>query len=387
MNRKNGIIPLGNGSSYQSMFSLAPQYYSYLYYAIVTIMSLLAFLQYGNYSNERFNEAREEPVLWIVLLTLMLSVFIGLRPVSAEYFVDMDTYDQVYTLIEGDNFVFATGEDTNLLFDNLFAYMATHEIPSTYFFLIISLIYFIGISWACCLFFPKDKFASILVYLSAFSTFAYGTNGIKAGAAASLFLVAVALYERRQWVWVVILMLLSMGCHHAMILPLAAFIGCLIVKNPKIFLGLWVVCFFISLFHITIFQEIFARLVNEHGAEYLLGAGEALAQSALGGFRIDFIVYSVIPIVVGVIAIEKKQIESENYIFLLNLYTLINAVWLLCMYSEFTNRIAYLSWMLYPIVLIYPFLNEEWEGAKYRLFQWVAYLHLVFNLFMEFIYW
>ena len=57
------------------------------------------------------------------------------------------------------------------------------------------------------------------------------------------------------------------------------------------------------------------------------------------------------------------------------------------MYSDYTNRIAYLSWFMYPIVLIYPFLNEEWEGPKYKIFQWVVYGHLAFNLVMVFIYW
>lgn len=57
------------------------------------------------------------------------------------------------------------------------------------------------------------------------------------------------------------------------------------------------------------------------------------------------------------------------------------------MYSDYTNRIAYLSWFMYPIVLIYPFLNEEWEGPQYKYFQWVAYGHMAFNLFMAFIYW
>ena len=115
--------------------------------------------------------------------------------------------------------------------------------------------------------------------------------------------------------------------------------------------------------------------------------GGYVKEDFLGGFRIDFVLYSAVPIVLGLIAIEKKFIVSEKYYFLLNLYTLVNALWLLCMYSDFTNRIAYLSWLLLPIVLIYPILNEEWEGAKYKLFQWVAYIHLAFNLFMVLIYW
>ena len=52
-----------------------------------------------------------------------------------------------------------------------------------------------------------------------------------------------------------------------------------------------------------------------------------------------------------------------------------------------TNRIAYLSWFLYPIVLIYPFLQEEWEDDnQYRIFSVVMLAHLGFTLFMNIIY-
>lgn len=357
-----------------------------IYYVAVAILSFLAVSQYEAFSNERMHEVQEESGWGIALFTIILSLFIGFRPVSVEYFVDMENYADSYNALRAADYVFFTAEDSNILFDNLYLYLATHGVNVTYFFLLIAVIYFVCIAWACSMLFPKDKFISILVYLSAFSTYSYGVNGIKAGAAAALFLVAVAFFQRRKWFGVIIFMLLSYGMHHAMVLPLVAFWVCVFVKEPKVFLVFWVACFVVALFHVTFFQELMAGLVNEHGAEYLKGAGGYVKQ-IFGGFRIDFVLYSIIPMVVGLIAIEKKKIRSEKYEFLLNLYTLCNAIWLLCMYSDYTNRIAYLSWFLYPIVLIYPFLNEEWEGPQYKIFQWVVYGHLLFNLVMVFIYW
>ena len=370
----------------ERMLGIGAQYYLLIYYGIVTFLSIMLFSQYENYSENRLDSETEHSQVGIMVFTFLMVFFIGLRPVSADYFVDMDTYDVTYNVMMGNDFIYLGGEGSNLLFDSLFGFMASMEIPSMYFFLVIAAIYFICISWACSLLFPNDRLTSILVYLSAFSTYAYATNGIKAGAAAALFLVALAFYQKREWFMVVLFALLSLGFHYSMMVPIAAFLVCLFVKNPRVFLGIWVASFFLSLFHVTFFQELFATIMNEHGAEYLLGGG-GYVKEIFGGFRIDFVLYSIVPMVVGVIAIEKKKIESESYVFLLNLYTLINAVWLLCMYSDYTNRIAYLSWMLYPIVLIYPFLNEEWEGPKYKIFQWVAFGHLVFNLVMVFIYW
>ena len=287
------------------MFSIAPQYYLPIYYVAIAILSFMAVAQYESFSNERMYESKNESFIGIVIFTLLMALFIGLRPVSVDYFVDMENYDDGYNALRTADYVFYTAEDSNILFDNIYFYMATHQVSSKYFFLLIAIIYFVGISWACSLLFPKDKFVSILVYLSAFSSYSYGTNGIKAGAAASLFLVAVALYERRQWVWLIVMMLLSYGMHHAMILPIVAFWVCVLVKDPKLFLGFWVVCFVLSLFHVTFFQELMAGLVNEHGAEYLKGAGGYVKQ-IFGGFRIDFVLYSIVPMVVGLIAIEKK---------------------------------------------------------------------------------
>lgn len=369
------------------MFDIGPQYYLPIYYIVVAIFSFLAFTQYENYADNRLDVERDEPIMGIVLFTVLMAIFIGLRPISGLYFVDMSTYEAVYQVLRPQTFVFFTGSDVNIVFDNLFAFMATHGVPSKYFYLLMAVIYFTGISVSCCILFPKDKFVAILVYLTAFSTYAYGVNGIKAGAAASLFLIGLTLYERRHWFWMILFMLLAWGMHHAMIVPIVAFVACQIVREPKVYMAFWVVCFFLSLFHVTFFQELFASFTDEKGAEYLMGSGGHVRSDLFGGFRIDFVLYSIVPMVVGLIAIEKKKIESQKYNFLLNLYTLTNAVWLLCMYSDYTNRIAYLSWFLYPIVLIYPFLNEEWEGNKYKTFQWVVYGHLAFNLVMVFIYW
>ena len=71
---------------------------------------------------------------------------------------------------------------------------------------------------------------------------------------------------------------------------------------------------------------------------------------------------------------------------LIHLYICINGIWMLCMYAEFTNRIAYLSWFLYPIVIIYPFIHENLGHNKYKVFGKTILYHLAFTLFMSLIY-
>lgn len=367
------------------MFGIDARYYSLIYIWLVTLLSLIVFSQYSAYSQLRLYKKKQNNSFGVVMLTLFMVLFIGFRPLSGKYFVDMANYNEYYSLLKGDLFLFDWSAE-NVLFDNLFGFLASKNVSVEFFFLLISAIYFWGMAWACSIQFPKDKMAAFLVYLGALSTFSYGTNGIKAGAAASLFLMALAMYEKRKWLWTLVFLLLSWGFHHSMVLPIAAFVFCLFVKNTKLYFILWAFCFLVALFHVTFFQELFAGFADEQSASYLLGDQENIKQELLGGFRIDFILYSAVPIIIGWVAVFKKQIVSRNYLFILNLYILINSVWMLCMYAEFTNRISYLSWLMLPIVLVYPFLKEKWGRNQYKTFMWVAFGHLAFTLFMQFIY-
>ena len=367
------------------MFGIDARYYSHIYFWLITLLSLIVFSQYLAYSQSRLQNDKQQHSIGVFLLTLFLVLFIGFRPVSGRYFVDMVGYDTSYSIIQGDAFSISW-KTNNLLFDNYFRFLASNNVPIVFFFFSMAAIYFGCMAWACSSLFPKDKMAAFLVYLGAFSTFSYGTNGIKAGTAASLFLMALALYSKRKWLGTIFFLLLSLGFHHAMELPVVAFIVCLFVKNPKWYFAFWVFCLLMALLHVTFFQELFSGFTDDHGAEYLLGEGQYIRKDVLGGFRIDFVLYSAVPVYIGWLAIYKKHIVSKNYLFLFNLYMFTNSIWLLCMYAAFTNRISYLSWIMLPIVLIYPFLKEKWGAGQYKAFLWVAFGHLAFTMFMMYIY-
>ena len=49
------------------------------------------------------------------------------------------------------------------------------------------------------------------------------------------------------------------------------------------------------------------------------------------------------PVLMGYMVKYKYRLEEKIYDMILNTYLVCNAVWMLCMYAEFTNRIAYLS--------------------------------------------
>lgn len=352
------------------------------YMILITLMTIIVYSQYQKINGLRdFKHNRNDAMCGVLILLLVF--FIGLRPVSSRYFVDMIGYVLHYTIhLDGASFNFDKETD-NILFDNLFRWWGAMRLGYTSFFVLIATIYF-GTSYlGIRKIFPNHRIAAYLVFLAAFSTFSYGTNGIKAGAATSLFIWALG--YRDNLMVCIPLVLLSWGFHHSMIMPVAAFVVTLFVKNPKVYFYGWFFCLLMAIGHVKVFAQFFSGFTTEHGAEYLLWDGKS--GGFRGGFRPDFVLYSVMPVWVGWYVVIKKRIQiSQRYNDLLCLYLCLNSLWMLCMHASFNNRIAYLSWFLYPIVLIYPYLQEPLGKYRYKMFGKIMLYHLGFTLFMFFVF-
>jgi hypothetical protein len=360
---------------------LAAALYQTVYLLIVAIMTLYMMQQYATidfmYEDKGFETNRKSAFLLMAFLVF----FIGLRPINYVFVDTINYYETYQYILKGQPFEF-TWDTDNIIFDNLFTFWGSAEIPIEYFFLMIAVVYFACMFFACKKLFPDDTLLTFLVYLGAFSTFSYGTNGIKAGAAASIFLLAIAYREKTSLAYLFFFM--SLGFHHSMTAPIAAFVVSYFIKNRDYFLYGWIACLIMAALHITFFQEIFASYSDEQGASYL--SLSSVKDNEVSGFRPDFILYSAIPIFLGDYLVKKYQIESEEYDFIWKVYVATNAVFLLCTYASYINRIAYLSWLLYPIVLIYPFIKEDLGDNQYQYLKYAVYGHLGFTLFMSFVY-
>lgn len=347
----------------------------YIVYLIVLAVFTIIVCLFGEYLHKNHVVA--------AILCVAIILFIGLRPISG-VFVDMWNYHTYFIFCKEHMLQpVPTITTRNPIFAAIYSLFVITDWPEEYFYLIIACIYFGCMFWACYKLFPENTLIAFLVVLCAFSTFSYGTNGIKAGAAASIFLLAIAYYDK---LWLsIIFAILSYGFHHAMSLVIIAFIIVRFIKNPNYYFAFWLICIVISALHITWFQYLFAQFSDEGGAGYLM-PDENGDHIYITGFRLDFILYSSIPIVVYQLLNMQYKIKSERYIFIMNLYMLINSVWMLCMYANFTNRIAYLSWFILPIALVYPLLRLETINNKTFYLNTIVIGHLAFTLFMNFVY-
>ena len=174
------------------------------------------------------------------ILCMFLIVFIGFRPIH-RVFIDTLGYYEAWALADWGGFDFGA---ENLIFDNIYIYMGAIGLDISWFFLLIASIYFGTMLAACQKLFPNNALLSFLVCLGAFSTYSYSMNGIKAGAAASIFLLGIT-YGNKLFISLP-LVLISWGFHHSMQLPVAAYCLALIFKNKNWYFYCWLFCLLIG---------------------------------------------------------------------------------------------------------------------------------------------
>ena len=140
------------------MLSLGPQYYSHIYIWFVVLLSLIVFNQYARYSSTRLVEGTNQSSFWVVVLAVIMTLFVGFRPVSETFFVDMSNYSLALQSFREEVFYFDWTTD-NILFDNFLLFCASKSYSEEVFFLSIAAIYFCCMAWACSSLFPRDKMA------------------------------------------------------------------------------------------------------------------------------------------------------------------------------------------------------------------------------------
>ena len=132
--------------------------------------------------------------------------------------------------------------------------------------------------------------------------------------------------------------------HKSFILPIAFFFSSKFIRDSRYLIGIWFLCLFLSFIMGTYLQDMLGNYFSEYQdrrlTEYLTKKNENYNQ----GFRIDFILYSFIPVIVGYIYIVKNKFNEQFYYKAYCMYVLSNAFWLIVIRANFSDRFAFLSW-------------------------------------------
>lgn len=191
--------------------------------------------------------------------------------------------------------------------------------------------------------------------LCCFQFYSYGTNTIRAGFAASFLLLGLT-YINKYPVLIVCL-LISLYSHFSMIIPISAFVISFFIKKNKLFIYLWLSCILVSYLYGKTIEHYFGGLVIDARTNYLsVNAAKTLYKV---GFRWDFLLYSSLPVILGRYYIQTLKFRDAFYGLLYRTYLLANSFWILVIRANYTDRFAYLSWFLFPVLLVYPLLTQQ----------------------------
>ncbi|HEY5592055.1 MAG TPA: EpsG family protein [Paludibacter sp.] len=230
---------------------------------------------------------------------------------------------------------------------------------------------------------PNYTFLFLLFCATSLSFYAFGVNGIRNGMATSLVILAMT-YKDKILI-LISLLLLGLSLHNSIIIPIGAILITLFYKKTPIYFWIWIVSIFVSLFSGKYFNNLFLKVnfISESASGYL-GKGVDLQYIKFSnyGFRWDFLLYSMAPIVFGYYIIQIKKISDDFYTFYLNTYLLCNSIWILVISSNFSNRIAYLSWFMMPILFVYPLVNFTCFKSKNLAISSVLFAYYAFTYFM-----
>lgn len=252
--------------------------------------------------------------------------------------------------------------------------------PMNLYFYLHAFVYVIGIYIFAKSIFPRQYGALFIAMILYFQFVSYGVNTMRAGLAGSFVLIALSFRERRLLEWT--LLFVAVMIHKSFALPVLCYLIADRYDRTDLFFRIWLLSIPLSAVAGGFFQSHFAGLLgDESRVSYLTTAAQDTHYQV--GFRIDFILFSCAPIVMGYYLIYKRGFQDRFYKTLFNTYLLANTFWIFVIRANFSDRFAYLSWFIYCPVLLYPLLkNPEIVPNSHK---WVAFSILALTLFRTYL--
>lgn len=289
-----------------------------------------------------------------ILLAVLAALLLAFLPVDP--YSDKNVYLHKFEFITFDDL--ATAKDTGWAYYTF--YVKSFFGSADIYMLLTSCIYLSGYYiFARKFISPSYSFVFVYASIVSFGFYSYGVNTLRAGFALSLLLVAMSQYKKSM------LAVLLAGCavlmHKSVLLPAGAFFLTRLYNKPKAYIIFWLGCLALSFANVSAVSNVLTPLLagDDDRLQEYINLGDQNTNRYKTGFRYDFVVYSAVPIALGLYYILKIKVKDILYDRFLNTYLLANAVWLLVIRMAFTDRVAYLSWFLMPFLLLYPLLKYK----------------------------
>ena len=314
------------------------------------------------------------PSKWSALfLSIVVGCVIASLPIPWNTGADRDLYVYSYVLMQ-EGF-FDAGKD--ILWGN---YMKICSLVMNYslWLFLTAFIYCFNYYLFCYKLLDRYVYIGVLMFFTSLLFYNYGTNTIRAGFAASFLLLSFCNCRNKFLFYLFII--IAVGCHKSMLIPASAMVISRYYDKTFIYLLMWIVSIFLSAVLGSFFENIFASIAIDSRTSYLnVDADDTLYKV---GFRLDFILYSCLPVFMGYYFVIKKKYKDKMYSMLFNTYLLANSFWILVIRANFSDRFAYLSWFIYPVLLIYPLLKEKIVFQQKLKIVGIVFFHELFTYIM-----
>lgn len=285
-----------------------------------------------------------------VILAIVLVHLIGCYPIPFGAGADRDMYAGRFLRAAALEHFVKPGKDAGFAW---LTFVLSRICDLTWFFIVLACLYVANYVWACKRLSPQGCFWLMAAVVLSMGFVSYGMNTLRAGLALSLVLVGMT-YESSK-IKMAVLLFVATLIHFSTIIPILMIVLTYFYKNTNTYLKLWLLAVIVSFVAGDYFNHLFQDFSDDARTGYLTQVNKNYRT----GFRIDFIIYSVIPIIMGVHYKKRMLNPDPFYSHLLNAYIMTNVFWVLVIRANFSDRFAYLSWFMIPFVLVYPLLKDK----------------------------
>lgn len=370
-----------------------PYYYNTVWYFFLLIISWATVIYYLGSGDQRMLESdgHDASKGFAVLLAFIVIYFLGLRPIYSD-FVDMGNYAHVYKNFAVNYIYMLPSLSEEWLWNDVMAFFRHNGFTVYEFFLFIEFVYVIGMLVSAILLTRNNLWMCMLFMYTSFSFTSFAENGIRNGMSCSVLLIGICLLTDNRTsrkVWAFLFMFLAMGIHRSSVLPIAAALASkYVIKDTKNALRFWLLSIAISLVAGPLMEQFFASLGFDDRMTTYTQIDESLKEATFSktGFRWDFFLYSVFPVIMIWYVTKYRRFNDETFNILAITYLLANSFWLMVIRAAYSNRFAYLSWFIYPLVIAYPLLRMNLWKDQDRRTALILFAYSGFQFFMFFIY-
>lgn len=343
---------------------------------ITTIFALLYAIYLCSLGNQKLLKGNSMYIVSISII-ILTTIYIGTRPITC--YADTWLYTLMFNLVQSGVWSELPKVATEPFWITI-EYFCIETTDASNWLFVIACFYIICMSIAAYRWLPKHFLIAIIFLFTAFSFWSYATNTIRNGMATSIAMLGLSFFIRNKkeiFIGYALLIVATLTHKSCMLIIIATTLA-LFLRNTKINISFWLICIVLSL----IFQEqikiIFSNIIPDERMQSYVNTNVSLEKFSKVGVRWDFILYSAFPIFLGWVVISINKITNKTYLFILHTYIFANSFWVLINTIAYSDRFAYLSWFLYPILIVYPL-------CKFRIFKnqgiILGLLLIIFNIF------